>query len=159
MEHPVTRVEAQAALDTAKRGRLRVIDEIGLPTWYWLFLALGWIALGLLSDLEHGWIAAVATFIFGAANAAAMSRVASGRHRSSNLSVRRSVAGPNPAWILTGALLALGALTVGLALLANADGAGHPVTTASIVVATIIILGGPRLFDTVKRNAARAPVA
>jgi hypothetical protein len=159
VEHPVTPQEAQAALDAAQRGRLRVIDEIGLPTWYWVFLAVGWIALGLLADLEHAWISAIATFVFGAANASAMSRVASGRHRSGSLSVRASVAPSNSAGILTAALLFLGALTVGLALAARADGADHPVTAASIVIATIIILGGPRLFEIVKRNAARAPAA
>jgi hypothetical protein len=156
VEHRLTQGEAQAALATTERGRRRVIDEIGLPSWYWVFLAAGWIALGLLNDLEHGWIAAVATFVFGAANASAMSRVASGRHRTSNLSVRASVTGSNPAWLLTAALLSLGALTVALALAANADGTEHPTTAASIVIAVIIILGGPRLFEVVKRNARRA---
>jgi hypothetical protein len=156
VEHRLTQGEAQAALATTERGRRRVVDEIGLPNWYWVFLAAGWIALGLLNDLEHGWIAAVATLAFGAANASAMSRVASGRHRTSNLSVRASVTGSNPALLLTAALLSLGALTVALALAADADGTEHPVTAASIVIAVIIILGGPRLFEVVKRNARRA---
>jgi hypothetical protein len=157
VERQLSPGDAQAALDVAERGRQRVIEEIGLPNWYWLFLAAGWIALGLLNDLEHGWIAVIATFAFGAANSSAMSRVASGRHRTSSLSVRASVAGSNPALLLTAALLSLGALTVALALAANADGADHPATAASIVVAVIILLGGPRLFEIVKRNARRAP--
>ena len=46
-----------------------------------------------------------------------------------------------------------------LALAAQADGAEHPTTAASIVVAVVILLGGPRLFEVLKRKAAGAPVA
>ena len=53
MEHPVTPNEARAALDSVDRGRRQVIDEIDLPRWYWVGLALGWIALGVLTDLKH----------------------------------------------------------------------------------------------------------
>jgi hypothetical protein len=49
MEHPVTLNEARAALDAVDRGRRRVIDEIDLPRWYWFGLALGWIALGVVT--------------------------------------------------------------------------------------------------------------
>jgi hypothetical protein len=50
----------------------------------------------------------------------------------------------------------LGAVTVGLALLARADGADHPVTVASVIVAVIIVLGGPLLSATARKRAARA---
>jgi hypothetical protein len=42
------------------------------------------------------------------------------------------------------------------ALAAGADGAGHPTTVASIVVAVMIVLGGPQLLAVVRRKAARA---
>jgi len=57
-----------------------------------------------------------------------------------------------------GGLVALGALTVGLALLAQADGAEHPVTIASLIVAVIIVLGGPLLLSSARMRAARSAV-
>jgi hypothetical protein len=35
MDAPITRDQARLALDAVERSRLRVIDEIGLPRWYW----------------------------------------------------------------------------------------------------------------------------
>ena len=156
MEHPVTPLEAQAALDSVERGRLRVIQEIDVPTWYCWGLAIGWIVLGFIADLHIPWLTTVATLIFGAVHASVAPRVAGGRRRSSNLSVRASVAGRHTFRLVIGSLLLLGALTVALALAARADGAEHPVTAASIVVAVIIVLGGPRLFEHVRRKAAKA---
>jgi hypothetical protein len=152
----VTPLEARAALDTIQRGRLRVIDEIDLPSWYWWGLALGWIGLGILNDVAGDWVSGLATFIFGAVHAAVAPRVISGRHRSPRLSVRADVAGPHVARLVIGGLVALGALTVAGALVAAADGARHPVTIASILVAVIIVLGGPRLLAVVRRGAAQA---
>jgi len=85
-------------------------------------------------------------------------RVISGRHASRNLSVRAALAPPHLARVVIGGLVALGALTVGLALLARADGADHPVTIASLLVAVIIVLGGPLLSTTARGRAARSAV-
>jgi hypothetical protein len=159
MEHRVTPQEAQAALDTVERGRLRIIDEIDVPTWYCWGLAIGWLALGVIADLDHAWLTSVATFVFGTVHATVASRVAGGRHRSASLSVRSSVAGRHTWRLVIGALILLGMLTVALALLAQADGARHPVTAASVVVSVIIVLGGPRLFEVARRRAASAPVS
>jgi 4-hydroxybenzoate polyprenyltransferase len=156
MQRPVTPIEARAALDTIERGRLRVIDEIDLPNWYWWGLALGWIAIGFVTDLEHPWLTAAATLTFGAVHAAVAPRVMSGRHRSGRLSVSAAVAGPRTARLVIGGLVILAALTVVGALAARADGARHPVTMAGIVVAVMIVLGGPQLLATVRRRAARA---
>ena len=60
MQTPITPQEARAALDTIDRGRRRVIDEIDLPRWYWWGLALGWLALGYITDLKHPWPTAAA---------------------------------------------------------------------------------------------------
>jgi hypothetical protein len=156
MHRHVTPHEAHAALDTIERGRLAVIDEIDLPRWYWSGVALGWIALGFLADLGHGWITAAATFGFGTVHAAVARRVLSGRHRTPQLSVRADVAGRQAPRLVIGGLILLTALTVAGALAAKADGADHPVTIASILVAVMIVLGGPHLFAVLRRKAARA---
>jgi len=156
MQSHVTPHEARAALDTVQRGRLRIVDEIDLPSWYWAGLALGWIGLGLLADLAPSWVTTVATFAFGAIHSTVASRVLSGRHRTRQLSVRADVAGRHAPRLVIGGLLLMTALTVAAALAARADGARHPVTIASIVVAVTIVLGGPRLLAVVRRKAARA---
>jgi hypothetical protein len=154
MEHPVTPLEARAALDAVERSRLRVIDEIDLPNWYWWGLALGWIVLGFISDLNHPWLSTAATVLFGAAHATVAPRVIDGRHGSRNLSVSRDVAGHQLTRLVIAALLGLVVVTIAAALVANADGAGHPATMASVLVATIIVLGGPQLPAAIRRRAA-----
>jgi hypothetical protein len=154
MEHEISPLEARAALDTIDHGRRRVIDEIDLPAWYWWGLALGWIALGYITDLKHPWLTAAATLAFGAVHSAVAPRVTSGRHRTAQLSVRAEVAGRHTARMVILAVVALAGLTVAGALAAGADGARHPVTMASVLVAVIIVLGGPRLLAAIRRRAA-----
>ena len=154
MEREISPLEARAALDTIDRDRRLVVDEIDLPHWYWWGLALGWIALGVITDLKHPWVTAAATLLFGAVHSAVAPRVASGRHRTPHLSVRAEVAGRHTARLVILAVLALAGLTVAGALAAQADGAGHPVTIASVLVAVIIVLGGPRLLAIIRRRAA-----
>lgn len=154
MEQRITPQEAQAALATVDRGRLRVIAEIDLPRWYWWGLALGWIALGFITDLKHPWLTAAATLVFGAVHASVAPRVASGRHRTHALSVSTQLAGRQTARLVIGAVAALALVTIAGALAASADGAGHPVTIASTFVAVIIVLGGPQLLAYIRRRAA-----
>jgi hypothetical protein len=154
MEQNMTQTEARAALDAIDRGRRRVIDEIDMPRWYWWGLALGWIALGYVTDLDHPWVTSAATLAFGAIHASIAPRVIDGRHRSDRLSVRRDVAGRHLPRLVIGALLCLAVVTVAGALLAKADGAGHPVTIASVLVAVMIVLGGPQLVAAYRRRAA-----
>jgi hypothetical protein len=155
MEAHVTPEEARAALDTVDRDRLRVIDEIELPRWYWWGLAVGWVALGFITDLKHTWITAAATLAFGAVHATVAPRVASGRHRTQRLSVRAELAGPRTFRLVIGGLIALACLTIAGSLALSADGARHPVTIASMFVAVMIVLGGPMLLGFVRRRAAR----
>ena len=61
MAQDITPLEARGALDAIDRGRRRVIDEIDLPAWYWWGLALGWIGLGVSTDLNHPWLTGAAT--------------------------------------------------------------------------------------------------
>jgi 4-hydroxybenzoate polyprenyltransferase len=155
VEAPITPDQARLALDAVERGRMRIIDEIGLPRWYWWGLALGWIALGVITDLKHPWATAAATLVFGAVHASVAARAASGRRRTQRVSVRAELVGRETARIVVGTVAALGGLTVGLALAAHADGARHPVTIASLFIATIIVLGRPQLIAAVRRRAAR----
>jgi hypothetical protein len=156
MEQQVTPLEARVALDAIERGRMRVIEEIDLPRWYWWGLAIGWIALGYITDLGHPWLTAAATLAFGATHSAAARRVLSGRHRTHQLSVSAQTAGRDtPRLVLTG-LIGLAGVTIAAAIALQADGAGHPVTIASIFVALIIVLGGPRLLAEVRRRRGRA---
>jgi hypothetical protein len=155
MDTPISPQEARAALETVDRGRLRVIDEIDMPRWYWWGLAAGWIALGFISDLKHPWITAGATLLFGAVHSAVAPRVVTGRHRTQRLSVRAELAGRQTARLVLGGLVALAGVTIAVAFAVSADGARHPATIASVFVAVLIVLGGPRLLAAVRRRAAR----
>ena len=155
MAAQVTPPEARAALDTIDRDRLRVIDEIELPRLYWWGLALGWVALGFVTDLKHAWITAAATLVFGAVHASVAPRVASGRHRTQRLSVSAGLAGRHTFQLVLVGLIGLVCLTIAGSLAASADGARHPVTIASTLVAVVIVLGGPHLLASVRRRATR----
>ena len=154
MRHDISPLEASAALEAIDRGRRRVIDEIDLPNWYWWGLALGWIGLGVITDLKHPWLTAAATLVFGAVHAAVAPRVASGRHRTDQVSVRAEVVGRRTARLVIGSVAALGVVTVAAGVAASADSARHPVTMASVLVAVIILLGAPRLLAAIRRRAA-----
>jgi hypothetical protein len=156
MANDITDAEARLALRSIEERRREVIAEIDMPRWYWWGLALGWIVLGFVTDLDHAWVTALATLAFGAVHAGVASHVLSGRHRSPRLSVRADVTGPSVPAMVIGFLLGLAVVTVALALLANADGAGHPVTAASVVVAVAVLFGGPTLMAGVRRRAARS---
>lgn len=151
----ITTNEARAALDIVNRDRLRVIDEIELPRWYWWGLALGWVALGFITDLKHAWLTAAATLVFGAVHAAVAPRVATGRHRTDRVSVSAEVAPRRTFQLVIGGLIALACVTIAGSLAVSADGALHPVTIASMFVAVVIVLGGPHLLASVRRQAAR----
>ena len=144
--HPVSAAEARSALDAVQRERRRVLDEVGLPAWYWWGLAIGWIVLGVIADLEHPWLTTAATLVFGAVHSTVAPRVVSGRNRTSQLSVRAELAGRHTAALVLGGLVALAGVTVVAALLLDADGARHPATIASVFVAVLILLGGPQLL-------------
>ena len=152
MEQRLTPEQARSALDTVDRGRLRVINEIDLPRWYWWGVALGWIGLGYVTDLKHAWLTAAATLAFGAVHSAVAPRVVSGRHRTRQLSVTAELAYHRTPALVLGGLVALAGVTVAGALAASADGARHPVTVASVFVAVIIVLGGPQLLASVRRK-------
>lgn len=155
MEPHVTANEARAALDAVERGRRQVIDQIDLPYWYWFGLAVGWIALGFITDLKHPWLTTAGTLLFGAVHSAVAPRVVDGRHRSRQLSVSRELVGRRTARLVLGGIVGCALLTIGGSLAVGADGANHPVTITSVFVAVIIVLGGPQLLAVVRRRSAR----
>ena len=55
MTNSFSDAEARVALHEVERGRERVIDQIGMPAWYWWGLAGCWIALGVLNDVASAW--------------------------------------------------------------------------------------------------------
>ena len=150
-----TEVEAQRALDEIERRRLEVVDEIGLPAWYWWGLALGWVVVGVLVDLDIAWVTAAATLAFGTVHAAVAHRAIGGRQRTTRLSVRADVVGDHVPALVIGAVVGLGVLTVVVGTLLSVDGAGHPVTAAGVLAAVLILLGGPRLVAALRHRAAR----
>jgi hypothetical protein len=159
MPQDISDTEARLALSSIEQRRRQVIAEIDMPRWYWWGLAAGWIGLGILADLDQPWLTLTVTLCFGAAHAWVASHVLSGRHRSTQLSVRADVVDPHiPAFVI-GFLLLMVAATVVLALLANADGARHPSITASVVVAIVVLSCGPALMAAIRRRLAHRVVA
>src|SRR4051794_4337071 len=122
----ITPSDARASLDTVQRSRRSVLDEVGVPAWYWWGVALGWVVLGVIADLGHPWLTTAATLVFGAVHSTVAPRVVSGRNRSSQLSVRGDVAGRHLAAVGLGGLVALAPLTVGGALILAAHGPPPP---------------------------------
>lgn len=159
MTDGISDTDARVALSAIEQRRRQVIDEIDMPAWYWWGVALGWLGLGVIADLDHAWVTLVATFAFGAVHSYVAQRVLSGRHRSNRLSVRADVVSRHVPALVVGFLVAMAGVTVALGLLANADGAGHPVSWASLVVAVAVLCGGPNLMAAVRRRTEQGAAA
>jgi hypothetical protein len=151
--------DARLALSSIDERRRQVIAEIDMPWWYWWGLALGWVALGVVSDVGNLWAGVAALVAFGAAHAAVAHRVLSGRHRSRRLSVHADVVSRHVPAIVIGYLLVLVGVTIAVALAVDADGARHPATIAGVIVAVAVLCGGPRLMAAVRRRSETQPSA
>jgi len=147
--------DARQALRAVDEERRHVIAEIDLPRWYWWGLAAAWVLLGMAADLGNVWLTSGSTLVFGAAHAAVAQHVFSGRHKSSRLSVRASVAGRHIPAILFGCLLVLTLATIAVGFAVDADGAEHASTIAAGFAATAILCGGPTLMAAIRRRVAR----
>lgn len=156
MSTPISESEASFALGSIAQRRKQVIAEINVPPWYWAALAAGWIALGVIADYAPPWAYIAGTVLFGAAHASVAPRVLSGRRASRELSVRGDVVSKRIPLLIIGLLVVMVAVTVVIALLLHADGARHPATWASIVVAALLLVGGPALMGSVRRRAERS---
>jgi len=155
MTNDISHSEARLALDVVKQRQHEVLAEINVPSWYWPALAAGWAGLGVLADYGPGWASGLVTVLFGAAHATVGPRVLSGRHGSSRVSLRHdAVSHWIPAAII-GFLVVMVALTVGIALVLNADGARHPATLAGVVVAGLVLSAGPALMMQIRARAQR----
>jgi hypothetical protein len=156
MTKSLTDTEARLALHEVERGRQRVIDQIGMPAWYGWGLAGCWILIGMLNDVANACIVAVATLAFGAVHSAISQRLMGGRRGTSGVKVRADVAGSRVPLIVFGFLIVLAGITVAAGFAAYADGAEHPGTIASVLVAVMILLGGPRVMAAIRSSARRA---
>jgi hypothetical protein len=148
--------EARVALHGVDQARRRVIDQIGMPSWYWWGLAACWIGLGVSSDVADQWVTVAATFAFGALHSTVSQRLLAGRRRTSDVKVRADVAGRLAPVLVFGSLIALAGVTVAAGFAASADGAEHPATMAGVLAAVAILLGGPRLMAVIRASARRA---
>jgi hypothetical protein len=159
MPNSLTDAEARVALHEADQARRRVIDQIGMPRWYWWGLAACWVLLGVLNDVANAWIVAVATVTFGAVHSAVSSRLLAGRQRTGHVRVRADAAGKRAPLIVFGFLIALAGVTTAAGFAVYYDGAEHPGTIASVFVAVIILLGGPRVMAAIRADASRRAAA
>jgi hypothetical protein len=153
MTSSMSDAEARLALHQVEQGRQRVIDQIGMPHWYWWGLAACWIVLGVLTDVANAWVVAVAAITFGAVHSAVSQRLLGGRRRTSGVKVRADVVGRRAPLIVFGFLIALAGVTTAAGFAVHADGAEHPGTMASVLVAVLILLGGPRLMAAIRTTA------
>jgi hypothetical protein len=149
----VSRADAARALGNVDERRRQIVAEIGVPSWYWWFLAAGWIGLGLITVVGTAWLTTAATLAFGAFHSSVATRAIDGRHGSRQLTVRSEVVGRHTSALVIGFLLVLVAATVGVALVINALGTPQPALIASIVVAIAVLVGGPQLMRFVRRRA------
>jgi hypothetical protein len=155
MTNSLSNAEALVALHEVERGQQRVIDQIGMPRWYWWGLAACWIGLGVLNDVANAWVIGVATLVFGAVHSAVSQRLLAGRQRTGDVKVRADVVGRRAPVLLFGFLVLLAGVTIAAGFAAYWDGAEHPATLASIFVAVIILLGGPRVMAAIRARARR----
>jgi hypothetical protein len=155
MEVPIDEREAQFALGAVEHRRQQVIAEIGVPQWYWLFLAVGWAGLGAIAQFGPAWVTSAATLIFGAVHSTIAPRVISGRRGSSQLSVRSELVSRQMPVMILAFILGMAALTVVFALLLQADGARHAALCAGVIVGMLVYVGGPSLVASIRRRSQR----
>ncbi len=156
MDNPISETEARFALTSIEQRRLQVMAEIKVPTWYWFLVAAGWVGLGVIADFGPAWATIAATLIFGAAHSTIAPMALSGRRGSPRLTIRRDLVSHRIQLYVIGFLIIMTAATVGFALLLNADGTRHPATFSSLVVAIVVLVGGPALISWVRRREERS---
>jgi hypothetical protein len=156
MTVPIGESEARFALSSVERASQQVIAEINVPPWYWGFVAAGWVLLGILAQFGPAWASIGGTVLFGAVHAAISPRVLTGRRGSAQLSIRSDVVTSRLPVLVIGFLLVMIAATLGIALVLHADGARHATVWASVVVALLVLVGGPSLVASVRRHTERS---
>lgn len=152
MSKDISEDDARQALRSIDEDRRRVIAEVDLPRWYWWGLATAWVALGVATDFDNVWVTSAATLLFGAVHAAVASRLFSGRHKSSQMSVSASTVGRRVPIILMTCLIGLATASVAVGFAVDADGAEHASTIAACFAAVAILCGGPTLMVSIRRR-------
>jgi hypothetical protein len=69
------------------------------------------------------------------------------------VSLRREMVSRHVPALVLGFLVVMTVVTVAFALIAHSDGARHPAIGASVVVAALVLSGGPSLMAGVRRRA------
>ena len=149
MEH-ITPADARAALDAVDHAKAQVVDEVGLPRWYWWLLAAAWVVLGVIGDLGPQWLTIAATVAFGVLHSTIASRRLSGRRRTDRLQVSADTAGRRIPAVVIGMLIGLVALTIGAGFALGADGDRHPGIASGVFVAAVVGLGGPEMLRVLR---------
>jgi hypothetical protein len=70
--------------------------------------------------------------------------------------VRANLVSPHIPILVVGFLLLLVGVTVPIAVLVDADGADHPATIASVIVALAVLGGGPRLIAAMRLRSEQS---
>ena len=151
MPEHIASEEAYLALAEVARARAQVAAEIGLPRAYWWGMAAGWVALGVIGDVAPAWVVTVATVAFGVGHSTIASRLLDGRRRTRQVRVRADVASRRLPVVVVGMLVALVAVTVGISLLLDGDGAVHAQIWAAGMIALTIGFGGPEILAFLRR--------
>jgi hypothetical protein len=155
MTNPVNHDEAVEALALVRRSREAVLAEIDVPSWYWWAVAAGWIGVGFAAQFGNTWVVSGATLAFGALHSSIANWVVGGRQRTSQLRVRREVAGHFTPLLVLGTLCAFVVVTIVGGLIAHGAGVAHPVLVASLGVAVLIVIVGPLLMRGVRHRAKK----
>jgi hypothetical protein len=150
------RRDANQSLALIENQREWVIDQIDAPRWYWGLLAAAWVGLGAVADVGKPGLTATTLAIFLSVSAVVSRAVSLGRQGTRRLSARRETVGKQGTVTVVACLLAMVGATIVGALLADHDGAGHPVTTASIPVGVCIALGGHHMLASIRQRARRS---
>ncbi len=147
--------QARNDLEAARRAQQSVADEVGLPRAYWWILAAAWLVLGTLGDVAPSWASTAATVLFAFGHSILATRLLSGRYRTNRVQVSDAAVSRRVPLVVVGIMLAMIAVTIGLAFALDADGANHAGIWASVIVASIVGFGGPEIL-TAGRRLVRA---
>ena len=156
MSNPIDETEAHLALSTIHQQRRQVLAEIDVAWWYWFGLAGGWIVLGIIGEVGPAWAVIAGTVLFGAVHGAIAPRVLSGRRGSRQLSIRPELVSRRIPQLIIGFVIAMIGVAVAVALLLHAGGASHSGIWACVIVAVLVLFGGPALMASIRRQAGRA---
>ncbi|HEX6487635.1 MAG TPA: hypothetical protein VF137_02020 [Candidatus Dormibacteraeota bacterium] len=67
----IERMEARQALDEIGRRQQGVIDRVIVPRWYWWFVSLGMVGVGIAADTQSARVIVPAALVYGLVLAAA----------------------------------------------------------------------------------------